>query len=46
MIIKLVVRFYQAITDFILNNSGSKVSWRNKKEGKSVDHKPGDYFLR
>lgn len=29
--IKSIVRIYQAIVDWFLNNSGSKVKWGNKK---------------
>lgn len=35
MIIKFIIKIYQVITDFILNNScGSKVKWGDRKEVK------------
>lgn len=46
MIIKFIVKIYQAIFGFLLNNSGCKVGWGNKREMKDIDDKIGDHFLR
>ena len=46
MIKRFIIKIYESVANWFLSNLGSKLNWRNGKEGKNIEDKVGDYFLR